>query len=238
MKLLRQTIRQLIKESVCSSANDTIANAIQLIESEEMEVILNYPIHWFKKSMTPYIRIYVYPKGEFEKDHTGEFAAAEYRAEQADGECLDAFITEWTHVDPSLRNKGLGALIYDIAVELSAKSGITADRNEVSYPAFKNWKYQKKTRATKKEPLDNQWGTYTPDDDWDNCGDASWLEHEPDVPYSHALQLPSHPSGPNWDEIPQEMFQGNPINNVYVKIDKSMPTVKCLEEKGLIRWVR
>lgn len=42
----------------------------------------------------------------------------------------------------------------------------------------------------------------------------------------------------HWADIPQEMFQGSPLNSVYVKVNSSMPTIKCLEEKGLIRWVR
>ena len=92
----------------------------------------------------------------------------------------------------------------------------------------------KKTRDTKKKPLDNQWNTYTPDDDWDNCGDTSWLPYNPDITYSHS----DWPPRPHYEDIPKEMFQGDPLNNVYVKINSSMPTVKCLEEKGLIRWAR
>mgnify|MGYP001308566678 CR=1 FL=1 len=235
MKLLRQTIRQLIKESVCDSTNNKIKGAINILERDGLEVVLNNPIHWFKKNMSYRMEIHIYPKGgAFEADPSGEDAIAVYLAEKADGECLDAFITEWTNVAKPYRNKGLGALIYDIAIELSAKAGITSDRSEVSKPAYKNWKYMKKTRDTKKKPLDNQWGTYTPNDDWDNCGDASWLPYNPDIPYSHS----DWPPRPHYEDIPKEMFQGDPLNNVYIKIDSSMPTVKCLEEKGLIRWAR
>ena len=235
MKLLRQTIRQLIKESACDSANNKIKGAINILERDGLEVVLNNPIHWFKKNMSYRMEIHIYPKGgAFEADPTGDGATAVYLAERADGECLDAFITEWTNVAEPYRNKGLGALIYDIAVELSAKSGITSDRSEVSRHAFKNWKYLKKTRDTKKKPLDNQWNTYTPNTDWDNCGDTSWQNFESDIPYDHS----DWPPQPKWDEIHIDTFQEHPLNNVYVKVDSSMPTVKCLEEKGLIRWVR
>ena len=235
MKLLRQTIRQLIKESLCDQANDKIKGAIDILERDGLEVILNNPVHWFKKGMSRDMSIYIYPKGEFETDPIGNAAVGEFNAEKANGECLDAFITSWTNVSPPYRGKGIGALLYDIAIELSGKHGIASDREEVSSDALKNWNYMKRQRwDIRKRPLDTQWGTYTPDDDWDDCGDTSWLAYEDDIPFDNS----DWPPRPLWEEIPENVFQNHSLNNVYNKINRSMPTVSCLKEKGLIRWVR
>lgn len=76
--------------------------------------------------------------------------------------------------------KGIGPLLYDIAMELAGKRGIMSDRRGVSYDALRVWTFYESRSDTKKKQLDNPWGLLTPTDKSDDCRQDSagknWVE--------------------------------------------------------------
>ena len=130
-----------------------------------------------------------------------------------EGECWGGFMVEWATVSPSLRGTGLGALLYDIALELVETDGLMADRTSVTEEAVRNWNYFSRSTDYWKKPLDNIDGDYTPDKEYDDCASGSHYAHGGD----------------------EDNFQSHPLNQVVVKKDQSKPTHECLGQMGRIR---
>jgi len=95
--------------------------------------------------------------------------------------------------------------------------GLIADRASVSHKAFRNWKYFMKSTDYIKKPLDNGKGEFTPDIVDDNCSSGSYYEH-----------------GGSMFIGDGKYFRRHPLNQLIVKKDKSLSTLLCLDENGLI----
>ena len=210
MKYLRRTVRKiLLEEFACASiTNPNIGGGIAELERQGLHISSYYSPEEYDSGIAESIGLFVYnDKGDQKAYWLGEF--------QVTGEhCLGAFQCTNTNVQ-NLRGTGVGALLYDVACELVGKAGLSSDRNEVSDAAWKMWKYMTLNDQTYdiKGSYDYD-GEQTPDDPLDDCMGISWEQHT------------EHWRNPN----------NHPLNHVFVKKDKSRPTIKCLIEKGLIEF--
>lgn len=209
MRLLRETIRMILTEDACASiTNPNIGGGIAELERQGLHIVSYYSPEEYDSGTAESIGLNVYDKnGDQKAWWMGEF--------QVTGEhCHGAFQCTNTNVQ-NLRGTGVGALLYDIACELVGKAGLSSDRNEVSTSAWKMWKYMTLNDQTYdiKGSYDYD-GEQTPDDPLDDCMGISWEQHAEEW------------RNPN----------NHPLNHVFVKKDKSRPTIKCLEERGLIEY--
>lgn len=157
MKLLRETIRKLILEEVCAGATEKIQQGLDEIERRNLvigvikqgsgyNVILNE-----KEGMGSLL-------GQF--DVTTHPDAPE-----------SVFVTAWTEVDPSLENTGVGAVLYDVAIEFASKQSkyLTCDRNTVSKSARRMWAYYNASDDYEVYQMDTSDGYFTPDNPSDDA---------------------------------------------------------------------
>lgn len=203
MKLLREMIQSLIKEEACASLNDKIHAGIEYMF--ENGIVLEYDL--FAPDFVT-VRLKNHLDGE-----TIGFLEATKDVQTHGGECHGAYVVGMAKIiQPIHRKAGLGALLYDVALEIVGKDGLVADRNSVSHDAFRNWKYFKKSTDYIKKPLDNEKGEYTPGIPEDDCAGGSYFEH-----------------GGSMFIGDGEYFQKHPLNQAVVKKDQSKPTLKCIE---------
>ncbi len=116
------------------------------------------------------------------------------------GPCLGAYEVQnsWSDL------KGLGPLMYDIALELAGTSGLMSDRREVSPDALRVWATYMNSRSDiKAVQLDSFYGTEN-DDPEDDCKNSS--------------------AGVNWLE--------SPLSKVYYK--RGTPFIEALRGSGAI----
>ena len=148
-----------------------------------------------------------------------------YRAEKSSaGRCYGAWITTWSNVDEDFEGLGLGALLYDIAIEEAGEDGLSPDRDSVSDDAIRMWKYFRKNTYLKKsdytaKPYDDpikQW-TETKKDD---CGGWSWEAHD----WGDFKKYMDFKNKAQEKKLYQDHF----LNNVYVKKNQARSTIKCL----------
>ena len=206
MKLLRETIRNLIRESQdsCGNLNDVLQGAINQMAEHDLEIVTY--------NTGTKMQIVLRRVGTAGSDKVGILKATT-DPWTLEGECWGGFMVSWATVAPSMRGTGLGALLYDVALELAEGNGLMADRTSVTKEAWRNWSYFSKSNDYWKKPLDNIDGDYTPDEATDDCASGSHYEH-----------------GGNEDN-----FQSHPLNQVVVKKDQSKPTHECLRRMGRIR---
>ena len=212
MKLLRETIRRLILESdPCLQLNNVLQGAIGELEKHNLEIV--HSMNQNKLRMT--IK-------EKDSGQTKGILKADKADPDWEGRCYGGYIVQWAKTEPEYRGTGLGALLYDVALELVGDIGLMADRQSVSDDAIRNWNYFKKSSDYEKKPLDNSKGTYTPDNKEDDCTSGSYFEHGGSFFANHSPP-------------PQEYFQNHSLNQLIVKKNKSQSTIKCLETRRLIR---
>ena len=211
MKLLRRTIRKILLEDACASTtNKNILKGIAELERLGLKITSYYSPEEHDAGVAKMIGLHIY-------DDLGDPHAHWLGSYQVTGEsCLGAFQCTNTSTR-KLRGTGIGAVLYDVACELAGDNGVSSDRGEVSDSAWKMWHYMWKNSSpgdTYQKAGTYDWdGEQTPDYDWDDCAGHSWEDHD----YGHR---------------PDE----HPLNQVYVKRDKSRPTINCLIEKGLIEF--
>mgnify|MGYP006237730925 FL=1 len=135
MKLLRETIRGILLEDACASITNTNINGgIAELEKQGLHIVSYYSPQEHDSGVAQSIGLHVYD----DLDNQKAYWLGEY---QVTGEnCLDAFQCTNTDVQ-NLRGTGIGALLYDVACELTGEKGLSSDRNEVSNSAWKMWKY-------------------------------------------------------------------------------------------------
>ena len=203
---LERTLRGILLEDRCGALNPKLQGAIdQMIEHDLSVEYQQRPDQIIVRLLRPEAPIVV---GTLRADKDPELLGA----------CNDGFVVGNARVKPVYRESGLGALLYDVLVELAGDDGITADRTSVSDDAIRIWRYFHSSNDYTKKPLDDKKGTHTPDDPSDDCEASSYEDHDPHV-FS-------------WSK---DDFQSHPLNNVYVKKDKSLSTYKCLSDIGRIK---
>ena len=208
MNQLRRTIRMILLEDACASISNTnITQGIAELERLGLKITSFYSPQEYDSGAPRHIGLHIY-------DDLGGDKAHWLGSYQVTGEnCLGAY--QCTNTDSrNLRGTGIGALLYDVACELSGGHGLSSDRNEVSPSAWKMWKYMWKNNKVYRKAGTYDWdGEQTPSDPGDDCDGTSWKDH------NHGWRPHEHP-----------------LNQVYVKIDTTRPTTNCLIEKGLIEF--
>ena len=149
MKLLREYIRELLKESV----DPKIMSMIDKAES---------------------LNILVYVRGDrvfFMLDDRKKVGGISCEQDEWEGPCLGAQI-----VDSSFVEHGLGPLAYDIAIE--ASGGLTPDRADVSQEAQAVWDtYMTSRPDVQTVQLDNDRNELTPRGE-DNCSQTMSMRRQ------------------------------------------------------------
>ena len=209
MRSLRHTIRMiLLEEFACASiTNPNIGGGIAELERLGLHIVSTWSPQEYDSGEANSIGLNVY-------DDLGDQKAWWMGTYQVDGACLNAYQCTNTNTN-NLRGSGIGALLYDVACELTGEAGVSSDRNEVSNAAWRMWQYFWKNDSTYEKKGSYDWdGEQTPDDPYDDCFGESWENYVDDWQNPHR----------------------HPLNIVYVKKDKTRPTIKCLIEKGLIEF--
>jgi hypothetical protein len=164
------------------------------------------------------------------------------------GKCLGSFVVMNTLVNPS--SKGAGPLLYDVAIELTGKRGLTPDRWKVSSDALKIWNfYLKKRKDVFHKQLDDLFGSITPDDDNDDCRQTSAYSSWDNEVSVGKLRPGDLAKGPD-TEIEEEdlankellspsrgkymSFMMSPLSKVYYK--NGTPVIDELKKLGLIEF--
>ena len=132
--------------------------------------------------------------------------------------CNDSYIVHHSKILFLYRGRiggtGVGALLYDVALELAGKNGISPDRYSISPDSFQMYDYFYKTPGEyEKKYLDSFAETEPTEDD---CAGES--------PYEYPMQ----------DTNDKLSLSGSPLAYTYIKKDQSKSTIKCLKELGLI----
>ena len=209
--MIRKYIRAVLLERkrACPGVNPYIKRAIDYLKRTRMSVTIKND---GKKMVIKFL------------DSKGKKIGV-YRAKKSSaGRCYGAWITTWSNVDEDFEGLGLGALLYDIAIEEAGEDGLSPDRDSVSDDAIRMWKYFRKNTYLKNsdytaKPYDdpmNQW-TKRKDDD---CSGWAWEAHK------------WGKYGPKATE--KEIYQDHFLNNVYVKKDQTKSTINCIIKNKLM----
>ena len=157
-----------------------------------------------------------------------------YQAKKSDeAKCYGAWITTWANVESKFEGKGLGALLYDLALEQAGEAGLSPDRDSVSDDAVRMWKYFRENTYLKNsdyiaKPYDNpkkKWTRTTIDDcmgwGWE---DHNWGEYTKYMDFTNRTQE-------------KKLYQDHFLNNVYVKKNQTRSTTKCLIKNKVLAGV-
>lgn len=169
------------------------------------------------------IEVYIDPVGDGGYDvvlmsGSGDQSLGHYHVTASNAYTVCAsFVTISTEVDSELRNTGVGAVIYDIAIEVATKLGshLACDRGHVSRNAKRMWNYYASSNDYEAFQLDTKDSTFTPQKD-DDCQQ-----------YVFARDL-----GIDEEEIGQqhkEPFFRSPLTKAYRK--KKITTIPCLGDR-------
>lgn len=201
MKLLRETIRELLKEEVCAGASAKIQQGLDEIEKRNLQV-----------QVTLFTNGYDIILREIESQMTvGQFEVSTSRL-------CPAYITTWTEVNSYLKGTGIGAVLYDVAIEVATKLGnyLACDRGTVSVDAKPMWRYYDASDDYEAFQMDTRNGHYTPDDPEDDCK-QSIFHRDSKIP---------HDTDP--DDYKEE-FMSSPFTKAYKK--KQITTIPCLGDR-------
>jgi len=144
------------------------------------------------------------------------------------GECLDAYTVTWS----SVKESGWGPFLYDLAMEVATSkgSGLTPDRDTVSYDADRVWNYYFTNRADVEQvQLDDLEDHLTPGNSNDNCsqqqayargikGGTFWDEDNEETP---------------WDPYGKDVLLKSPQTKMYRW--KGADNIAAIQHMG--RWV-
>jgi len=172
--------------------------------------------------------------------HGGEFIGQFLYDKSARGN-EGAYVTSYTQVDRNWRGKGLGALLYDIMIELSGEKGIVSDRGTVKPEAVRMYRYFFNNPDSYEkillDPRNNRTrkGWYT-DRTEDDTGALSYIQNS-EYMKSKGVTL-YNPRGLFDEELMMsdetiEDWKNHPLSYVYIKKDQSRPTITELSNLGI-----
>ena len=202
MKLLRETVRKLILEEVCAGATAKIQQGLDEIEKRNLKIVVDI----FQEGGYDIELHEVWDTGS---RTIGQFEVGTSRL------CPAAYITMWTEVNPTLQKTGIGAVLYDVAIEIATQLGgyLACDRGSVSDQAKRMWRYYDASDDYEELQFDTQNGDYTPNDASDDCKQTV---------FHRDVKIP-------WDTEPstyREEFMASPFTKAYKK--KRITTIPCL----------
>ena len=229
MKLLRETIRSLILESACDPINDKVAAGINEIAIQKCTIRIE------NDGDDMFIAILGLGNSTKAIIELGDTWAGPVSSE--DAPCHGAWIVLWSTVNGlDGRGKGVGALLYDVAIETAASRGLTSDRDSVSDDAFPMWNYYYNNSSIYDKRLIDPLNLNTGEGRWtddpnDDCVSRSWIK----TPENLARSTRSAFLNDEFMEEHKEEYVNNPLNYVYTKKDQSQPTIQCLKEMELMK---
>ena len=206
---IRKSIRNLlITESVCAGATAKIQQGLDKIEELDLRVIITP--EWAGVDFGFVVLL---------KD-SNDISMGQF--EVTTNPEASVFITSWTEVNPSLRNTGVGSVLYDVAVEVASKrlNYLTCDRTTVSKDARKMWAYYNESDDYEAYQLDTPDGHFTPDDPDDDIDQRIF--------YRTARKTLGKYRVGNPTEYEND-FMASPYTKAYRK--KRITTIPCLGDR-------
>ena len=162
-----------------------------------------------------------YPRGEQRLLSLGYITIR--RNQYVDGECLDAYSI---YASEARKNKGLGPLLYEIALEWASQNGggLMADRHDVSDEALSVWdKYYRTRPEIKAKQLDVDLDRTDPHYDDGDIEAADLQQITPDEPEDDCEQTSAvGDRGDYWDK--------SPLSKMYFK--NNTEVMDTLEREG------
>ena len=209
MKLLREAIRRLILEDVCAGATAKIQKGLDEIENRDLVIEVDI----FLKG--GYDIILRQGRGSNAKT-VGQYEVGTSNQSKA------AYITMWTDVHPHLQKTGIGAVLYDVAIEVATELGgyLTCDRSTVSEDARRMWAYYNASDDYEAYQLDTPDGHFTPDDPDDDIGQKIFYRAERKTLGKYMVGDPA--------EYKND-FMASPFTKAYKK--KRITTIPCLGDR-------
>ncbi len=202
MKLLRSTIQRIILEEVCAGASAKIQQGLDEIEKRNLKIKAKIFSDGYDIEL-----LFVWPNGSI--NVVGQF-------EVARSTLCPAYITMFTDLDVDLQGTGIGAVMYDVAIEIatSLDGYLTCDRNGVSNDAKPMWRYYDASDDYEELQMDTRDGYFTPNDPDDDC-----------------IQAIFHRDTGTFPEDPtfKEEFMASPFTKAYRK--KRITTIPCLGDR-------
>ena len=168
-------------------------------------------------------RFKIVPQESPDKSQSGLGRIIIGRSEQGDGKCLDA----WSiYSSQAKQNKGLGPLLYEIALEWASQNGggLMADRSAVSDEALAVWdKYYRTRPEIKAKQLDVDLDRTDPHYDDGDIEAADLQQITPDEPEDDCEQTSAvGDRGDYWDK--------SPLSKMYFKNNTEI--MDTLEREG------
>jgi len=152
-----------------------------------------------------------------------------------------AYVTMWAYINERYRGIGLGALLYEIMIELSGEKGIVSDRNSVKPKAVRMYRYffnnpdayNKNLLDPKNNKTKKGWYTEKMEDD---TPAMSYIQNS-EYMNSKGVTIYS-PRGLFDEDImmdPETIsdWKNHPLAYVYIKKDQSSPTITKLSDLGI-----
>jgi len=201
MKKLRETIRRVILEEVCAGASAKIQQGLDEIEKRNLE-----------------IKVQIFSDGYDITLHEVESQREVGQFEVSSSRLCPAYITTWTEVNPKLKGTGIGAVLYDVAVEVATTLQVylACDRGTVSDDAKPMWRYFDASDDYEAFQMDTRNGYFTPKNPADDCKQTV---------FHRDLNIP-HDTEP---DTYKEEFMASPFTKAYKK--KRMTTIECLGDR-------
>jgi len=204
MKLLRQTIRKMIlAEIACDGANAKIQQGLNEIERRDFRVQTR-----IETDESEYSVSILNARG----GQVGRFDVV------FDEDDCCAYTTDWTTIDDELFGTGIGAVMYDIAVETATRLGkyLACDRISVSEDALPMWRYYSTSDDYEALQMDTEKGDFTPNDPNDDC-----------------KQLIFHRVTNTGYTVPPDNYKGAFMSSPYTKAyrKKRITTIPCLGDR-------
>ena len=204
MKLLRETVRRLILEDACAGATAKIQQGLDEIEKRDLYVVVDIFLEGgYDISLRKGNKISGRVVGEFEVGKSRR---------------CPAYTTSWSDINPTLHKTGIGAVLYDVAIEVATQLGghLACGRGEVSDRAKPMWRYYNASPDYEALQMDTRNGDYTPADKSDDCRQTIFHKD----------------TGTHWDTPPdvyKEEFMDSPFTKAYRK--KRITTIPCLGDR-------
>ena len=239
MRLLRQTIRQLIKESVYDTGFSKVDWMIAKLGMHEYptEVVIDLKD---QSSHALVIKINeLKPSVIRGRKRKGSRMAVLQINSNSNGNCLDAYEVAWAYSPKKFRWLGIGPLMYEVAMEYITQEygvGLSCDRMEVSEHAWPVWeKFYERSKTDPEittEPLDFGFGPeekkFTPNYEADDCEEGTSVDWFLTLKDGDAWSN----EGPT-DEFKKWWVEEDPSSRVYKK--SPARTIAKLKEVGLLR---
>ena len=200
MKLLRETVRKIILEDVCVGATAKIQQGLDEIEKRDL-----------------YVEVEIFNNGyDIKLVNSRGGGVGQY--DVSTSRLCPAYITAWTDVDFNLKGTGIGAVMYDVAIEVATKLGnyLACDRGTVSDDAKPMWRYYNASDDYEAFQMDTRDGDYTPVDTSDDCKQTIF-HRDTKIPFNF------EPSAY------KEEFMASPFTKAYRK--KRITTIPCLGDR-------